>query len=445
MRVAVIVAWHVWMVVAACLSGAGHVFGCVEKVPARRARIAAGAAPFHEPGLSERVALALAHGRLHIAEDPALVVGSAEVVFVAVGTPPGPDGRPDMTGVLGAVAELAPLLAPGASLVLKSTVPVGAADGVRALLAARERQDVHVLSNPEFLAEGDAVRGFLEPDRVVIGAASAKAASTLVALYRTVVPDATSILLMDNRSAELAKYAANAMLAARVSLINEIAGLCEATGADIERVRDVVGSDVRIGERYLRAGAGFGGSCFPKDLLALEALGAETQSPTTILAAVRHQNEAQRLRPYKHLVRLLGDHPVAGAKIAVWGLAFKPGTDDLRESPAVAVIERLLSDGAEVIAWDAVAIPAARQTLDPRIRFVDDPMGAADGADAVLLMTEWPELRAVDLHRLARRVRLRIFVDGRNVFDPAALDAAGLVWSSMGRLPSRATHRREGS
>jgi UDPglucose 6-dehydrogenase len=349
-----------------------------------------------------------------------------------------------MSQVEEALGEIAKFGRQQARVVLKSTVPVGSAIWARQTLAALERPDLRVLSNPEFLAEGAAVRGFLEPDRVVIGARSAEDAAPLLALYRTVVPDHTPVLIMDHASAELAKYAANAMLATRVSLMNELAGLCEVSGADIERVREVVGADVRIGDRYLRAGAGFGGSCFPKDLLALEAIGANAGRPTAIVRAVRLVNERQRLRVYEHLLALLGRADAGGLRVAVWGLAFKPETDDLRESPAVTVIERLVADGAQVVAWDAVAIPAAKAQLDASVVYADDPVQAAEGADAVLLMTEWPELRAVDLVGLAQRMRQRIIVDGRNVFDPAVMDAAGFSWASIGRKPRHATLGREG-
>lgn len=427
MRVAVVGAGYVGLVVAAAIGAAGHAVVCVEQDPERRASIAAGRCPFHEPGLHELIGVARVHAVATVAEG----VEGARVVFVAVGTPTGVNGDADTSAVFSLLPELSTHLMDGASLVLKSTVPVGTADEVRRRLAAFGRADLRVVSNPEFLAEGTAVTDFLRPARVVLGAPEGQA-DDVVQLYQTLVPRETPILLMDHRSAELAKYASNVMLATRVSLMNEIARLCDGVGADVERVRAVVGADPRIGANYLRAGAGYGGSCFPKDLVALESLGTRLDCPTEVLRAVRAVNLRQRRRPYELLLEVAGRESAHGMRVAVWGVAFKPHTDDTREAPALVVIDALLHGGADVVWWDpavpdgAVGASAVRAAT---------PQQAAEGADAVLVLTEWPALSRVDLADVARRMRGRIVVDGRNMFEPGVLDAAGLRWVGIGRRP----------
>lgn len=427
MRIAVIGAGYVGLVVAAALSAAEHAVICVERDPTRRLEIASGRCPFFEPGLDAL----LRRGALRAVESVAEGVAGASMVFMAVGTPPSPDGDPDTTAVFGALPALAGALEAGATLVLKSTVPVGTADRVRAALMGLGREDVRVLSNPEFLAEGTAVDDFLRPARVVIGGRPGEAAP-LVAMYRALTPEGTPILVMDNRSAELAKYAANVMLAARVSLMNELARLCDGVGADVERVRTVVGADPRIGASYLRPGAGYGGSCFPKDLVALESLGARLGFPMELLRAVRAVNVRQRHRPYELLLELAARPSANGLRVALWGVAFKPHTDDTREAPALVLVEALLADGAEVVWWDAAVADGA---VDARAARAATPEAATEGADALVVLTEWPELLRVDLADVARRMRGRIAVDGRNMFEPGAWDAAGLCWVGIGRRP----------
>jgi UDPglucose 6-dehydrogenase len=435
MRVCVFGAGYVGLVAAACLAELGHEVACVEVDPARRRQLSAGDAPFWEPGLEERLTRGLRARRLTVVEDAREGLASAEIAIVAVGTPADPQGRPDLSAVNEVCHAIVEHGARGVVVVVKSTVPPGTADDVRASLERAGRADVEVVSNPEFLAEGDAVAGFLRPDRVVLGGRSAEAIANVERLYLAVLDGERPILRMDNTSAELAKYAANAHLAARVSLMNELAQLAESTGADIEQVRRVVAHDPRVGGRYLAAGPGFGGSCFPKDLLALEELGRRVGRPTHMVTAARRVNEAQRLHPVARLEALLGDAGLAGTRVAVWGLAFKPDTDDVRESPALVVVAALLAAGASVVAHDPAASGAARAKLGASVEIVDDPLVALEGADALVLMTEWPVYRQLDPRTMGRRMRRRIVVDARNALDAAALSAAGFSWAGTGRGP----------
>jgi UDPglucose 6-dehydrogenase len=352
-----------------------------------------------------------------------------------VGTPADAGGRPDLSAVEEVCGAVARHGERGVVTVVKSTVPPGTADALRSDLERAGRADVEVVSNPEFLAEGDAVAGFLRPDRIVLGGRSAAALACVERLYQAVMDGERPILRMDNTSAELAKYAANAHLAARVSLMNELAQLAESTGADIEQVRRVVAHDPRVGGRYLSAGPGFGGSCFPKDLLALEDLGRRVGRATHMVTAARQVNEAQRRHPVARLEALLGDEGLSGRRVAVWGLAFKPDTDDVRESPALVVIQALLAAGASVVAHDPAAATAARGKLGPEVELVDEPLAALEGADALIVMTEWPVYRQLDPRAMGRKMRRRIVVDARNALDAAALSAAGFSWAGTGRGP----------
>lgn len=430
MELCVVGAGYVGLVAAACLADLGHLVRVVERDAARRAGLQQGKVPWFEPGLTELLTRGLARGRLQFHEHIAEAARGVGIAFVAVGTPSEADGRPDTRDVDEVVLALAEVLAPQAVLVLKSTVPVGTADRLRAALAPL-RPDLDLVSNPEFLAEGSAVTDFTEPDRIVIGAARAAAGVRIERLYAPYAARGRPVLHMDNRSAELAKYAANAALAARVSLMNELAALAEGLGADIDAVRRVVGSDHRIGEAYLFAGAGFGGSCFPKDLAALSAVGARLGVPVPIVEAVRSVNEAQRGRLLHKVRSAVG--ALAGARVAVWGVAFKPGTDDVREAPAVALIDGLLAAGASVVAYDPKALPAVEARYGDRVQRAAGPLDAAEGADAVVLVTEWPELRGVDLSALAARLRRPHLVDGRNIFDPAEAARVGLQYVGFGR------------
>ena len=435
MELCVVGAGYVGLVVAGCLADLGHVVRCVERDPARLRALRDHRLPLFEPGLDDIVSRSTEAGRLTFTDDLAASAGGAAIAFVAVGTPSGPDGEPDLGAVHEVTATLGQHLPKDALVVMKSTVPVGTADAIRASLHEQGHTGIDVVSNPEFLAEGSAVDDFTQPDRIVLGYARAQSGARMERLYAPFVRTGRPVLHMDNRSAEMAKYAANAALAARVSLMNELAHLCESVGADIERVRLVVGSDERIGSRYLFPGAGFGGSCFPKDLLALERLGDREALELALIPAVRAVNARQKRRLFDKLVELVPGG-LSGRTIAVWGLAYKAGTDDVRQAPALTLVEALLDAGAEVVAYDPKATEAARARLGDRVRYAASPLDAARGADALAVVTEWQEFRSPDWSQLARTMRGRIVVDGRNLYEPAELVRAGFAYAGIGR-PAR--------
>jgi UDPglucose 6-dehydrogenase len=391
-----------------------------------------GQVPIYEPGLDKLIAHSAQEGRLTFTTDVSSAVAGAEVVLLAVGTPPAPDGSADLRYIFQAAETAARALSGWAVLVTKSTVPVGTGDKVEAIVRQHTRHDFAVAANPEFLKEGDAVNDFMKPDRVIIGTSDPRALSTLQALYAPFTRSSDRVLVMDRRSAELTKYAANAMLATRISFMNELANLCDAVGADIELVRKGLGSDGRIGTKFLYAGAGYGGSCFPKDLRAVINTAQEAGTSLRVLTAVEVANQQQkhylteRLRSHFH-----GD--LAGRKIAVWGLAFKPGTDDVREAPAFVLIEDLLAAGARVSATDPVAIPAARKILGERLEFQASNYQCAEGADALALVTEWHDYRRPNFERLRSMMRLPVVVDGRNIWEPSEVRAAGFTYYGVGR------------
>jgi UDPglucose 6-dehydrogenase len=431
MKIGVVGAGYVGLTVAACLAGLGHEVVCAEQDPTRRRTLEAGSCPLFEPGLDRLLRDHLADGLLRFVPAASGCARDAAVVILAVGTPTGPDGAADLDALEAAIDELMAELASGAVLVVKSTVPVGTADRVRARLVEGGRGDVDVVSNPEFLAEGTAVADFMRPARIVVGHGGERGRRILGELYAPLISNGCVMVHTDNRSAEMAKYAANAMLAARVSLMNELAALCDASGADIDHVRRVVAADARIGGSYLSPGCGFGGSCFPKDLLALEELGRRKGVPTALVTAVREVNTRQKQLLHDKLVSLLG--PLAGRRVAVWGLAFKPGTDDVREAPALVLVRSLVEEGAIVAAHDPQAEEAFRASFDGPVRYAASPIDAARGADAVVICTEWPVFRASSLRELARAMRGRIMVDGRNLFEPEQARAAGFVYACIGR------------
>lgn len=435
MRVGVVGAGYVGVVVAACLAEVGHEVGLCDRVAERVQHLQRGAAPLREPRLDDLVARAVASGRLRATEDLADVVSGAAVVIIAVGTPSGPGGDSDLTALLKAVEQVAAVIGRDGLVVVKSTVPVGTAERLRAILRGRGRSDVRVVSNPEFLAEGTAVDDFLRPARIVLGTDDPSVLPTMRRLYKAMLHPPCSLLTMSNESAELAKYASNAMLATRVTLMNELAGLSSSVGADIEEVRKVVGSDPRIGSLYLRAGAGFGGSCFPKDLLALEQMGRDASVPMPIVTSVREVNTRQKRRVADMARELLGG--LAGRVVAVWGLAFKPDTDDLRQAPALVLIDTLLAEGARVVAYDPAAVEGARHRYGDAVHFASSALAAVQDADALCVVTGWAEFRAIDLSVVARRMRGRIVVDGRNLYDPSEVAAAGFTYASIGRPVAR--------
>jgi UDPglucose 6-dehydrogenase len=381
----------------------------------------------------------VAAGRLRFTTDIDAAVRHGALQFIAVGTPPDEDGSADMQHVIAAARGIGARMTEYKVIVDKSTVPVGTADRVRetvaAELAARGAQvPFAVVSNPEFLKEGAAVEDFMKPDRVVIGADDENAIALLRAVYAPFQRNRERLLVMDVRSAELTKYAANAMLATRISFMNELANLADALGADIEHVRQAIGADPRIGYHFLYPGAGYGGSCFPKDVKALQFTAQQHGRSLRILAAVEEVNEAQKLRLIEKVTNRLGAD-LAGRKIALWGLAFKPNTDDMREAPSQAIVSGLVGRGAAVVAYDPVAMGEAKRVFGPvpGLSYAESPLDAVAGADALVVVTEWQEFRSPDFGELRRRLKAPLIFDGRNLYDPALARAAGLEYFGIGR------------
>ena len=434
MRICVVGTGYVGLVAGAGFADMGNEVVCIDIDAGKVERLRRGELTIFEPGLEPLVQSNVAEGRLRFSTDLVTEAPSAEVVVLAVGTPQGEDGSADLRALFAAAATLRGRLQAGAVVVTKSTVPVGTGDRLRAFIAEGHGQPFHVASNPEFLKEGAAVQDFLRPERVIIGTDDPIAVEKLRYLYDPFVRTSGRILVMDLRSAELSKYAANAMLATRISFMNEMARLCELLGADVEAVRAGVGSDGRIGTKFLFAGAGYGGSCFPKDPRALEHTARQVGLQLGVVRAVEEVNERQK--------RWLGEkvlaHFAAAAReklVAVWGLAFKPGTDDVREAPAQVLVEQLLAAGCAVSVHDPVAIHAFAQAVGERegLTYADNPYDAADGADALVLVTEWGEYRRPSFDRLAARMRGRALFDGRNVWDPAEVARHGLTCRGLGR------------
>jgi UDPglucose 6-dehydrogenase len=432
MKLAVIGSGYVGLVTGAGFSDFGNHVTCVDIDQARIDRLRQGEIPFHEPGLSDLVQRNARAGRLVFTTDTVEAVRGVDVVFLAVGTPSLPDGAADLSFLLEAARQVGRGLTANTVVVTKSTVPVGTGDLVRETVASVTAQPFSVASNPEFLKEGDAVNDFMKPARVIVGADDAHAIDVLRRLYGGFLRTNDRVSVMDLRSAELTKYAANAMLATRISFMNELAALAEALGADIEKVRKGVGSDPRIGAKFLFPGVGFGGSCFPKDLRALRDMGRASGVRLGIVEAVVDANaESKRAFAGKIIARFGGQ--LAGKRIAIWGLAFKPETDDIREAPALDVIAALRAVGATVVGHDPIANANIRALLGDAIALTEDPYIAAEGADAVVLITEWHQLRQPDFARLRQVVRTPVLFDGRNVWDPVEARRAGFEYVGIGR------------
>jgi UDPglucose 6-dehydrogenase len=432
MRIAMIGTGYVGLVSGACFADFGHQVACVDKDASKIDGLNAGVMPIWEPGLEALVKANVERGRLTFTTDLAKGVEQAEAVFIAVGTPARRgDGHADLTYVFDAVRELAKAIRPGTVVVTKSTVPVGTGDEIARILAEEGAERISVASNPEFLREGAAIRDFKIPDRIVVGADDEKARDVLREIYRPLFLNQAPILFTGRRTAELTKYAANAFLATKISFINEIADLCEAVDADVQDVARGIGLDNRIGPKFLHAGPGYGGSCFPKDTLALlqtaELAGVEQQ----IVSAVVKVNDERKEAMAQRVERALGGD-ISGKRIAVLGLAFKPNTDDMREAPSIPLVKRLVERGAEVTAFDPVAQHQA-EPLFSGIGYATDAYAAAEGADAVVIVTEWDEFRALDLETLAARMRGKALVDLRNVWDPHEAERAGLSYFGVGR------------
>ena len=430
---------YVGLVTGACLAEVGNDVLCLDVDRAKIDVLNRGGVPIHEPGLPEMIRRNVAAARLRFTTDVDAAVRHGTLQFIAVGTPPDEDGSADMTHVIAAARNIGARMTDYKVIVDKSTVPVGTADRVRetiaAELAARGAQvPFAVVSNPEFLKEGAAIDDFMKPDRVVIGADDERAIMLLRAVYSPFQRNHERLLVMDVRSAELTKYAANAMLATRISFMNELANLADTLGADIEHVRQGIGSDPRIGYHFLYPGAGYGGSCFPKDVRALQFTARQHQEPLRILAAVEAVNEAQKTRLIDKLIKRLGSD-LRGRKIALWGLAFKPNTDDMREAPSRAIVQSLLERGAAVVAYDPVAMDEAKRVFASSAgpSFAASPLDAVAGADALIVVTEWQEFRSPDFGELRRRMKQPLVFDGRNLYDPALARAAGMEYFGIGR------------
>ena len=434
MRVAVIGTGYVGLVVGACLAETGNDVACADVDAAKIEALRQNKIPIYEPGLEELVERNQSQQRLQFTTDVARAIGGAEVIFIAVGTPPDEDGSADLTHVLAVAETIGRSITREVVIVTKSTVPVGTAERVRAVVSKFAQYPFHMCSNPEFLKEGAAVNDFMKPDRVVLGAESDHARSVMTEVYAPFVRTGRPIIFMDIASAEMTKYAANAMLATRISFMNEIASLCERVGANVDLVRKGIGSDTRIGPSFLFPGPGYGGSCFPKDVKALLKTSQDYGMPLNVLNAVEQANEHQKRRLFEKLEAAL-DGKLRGSHIALWGLAFKPNTDDMREAPALTLIDGLLAAGATVVAHDPAAMPECRRRLGDRIRYADSNYVALDGADALVIVTDWNEYRHPDFNRMKQALRRPVIIDGRNLYNPDRLRSLGFVYDSIGRVP----------
>ena len=439
MKITVIGTGYVGLVSGTCLAEVGNDVLCLDLDEGKVRILNSGGIPIHEPGLLDMVARNRAAGRLRFTTDVAEAVAHGLLQFIAVGTPPDEDGSADLQYVVAAARSIGCHMDGYRVIVDKSTVPVGTADKVRAAvaeeLAARGLStEFGVVSNPEFLKEGAAVEDFMRPDRIIVGAEEPRAIELMRQLYAPFQRSHERLIVMDVRSAELTKYAANAMLATRISFMNELANLAERLGADIESVRQGIGADPRIGYQFLYPGCGYGGSCFPKDVQALNRTADEAGSPLRVLNAVEAANDFQKGVLGRKIAARLGED-LAGRRFALWGLAFKPNTDDMREAPSRRVVIDLLARGAAVCAYDPVAMIEARRVFgdEPRLAYAETPMAALDGADALLIVTEWKEFRSPDFEDMKRRLKQPLVFDGRNLYDPAQMRAAGFRYFAIGR------------
>jgi UDPglucose 6-dehydrogenase len=422
---------YVGLVVGACLAENGNFVACVDNDEQKVRRLRAGEIPIYEPGLNEMVPRNVAEERLRFTTDLAEAVRQSEVIFIAVGTPQDEDGSADLTHVLDVARDIARAMNGFKILVNKSTVPVGTSAKVREVVSGLTSHPFAVVSNPEFLKEGTAVDDFLKPDRVVIGTDDPAVEAVMRKLYEPFVRTGKPILVMDPASAELTKYAANAMLATRISFMNEIANYCDRVGADIHMVRMGIGTDSRIGSSFLFPGVGYGGSCFPKDVKALIRMGHQASQNLHVVEAVERTNEAQKSILVRRVEKHLGG--LAGKTVAVWGLAFKPRTDDMREAPAIAVVEGLLAGGATVKAYDPKAEDQARRVFGSRVCFCGRAYEAVTNADALVVVTEWNEFREPDFAKIRSLMRHPAVFDGRNIYTPEVLRGLGFHYEGIGR------------
>jgi UDPglucose 6-dehydrogenase len=431
MKIAVVGTGYVGLVAGACLAETGNDVICVDKDETKVRMLRKGRVPIYEPGLTELVQRNKAEGRLTFSTQIGRAVKASQIILIAVGTPQGEDGSADLQHVLGVAREIGRAMDGYKVIVNKSTVPVGTAEKVRAIIRRETTHPFSVVSNPEFLKQGAAVDDFMKPDRVVIGAEDPRGAEMMEALYKPFTRTGAPIMVMDCASAELCKYASNALLATRISFMNEIANVCELFGADVDRVRQAVGSDRRIGPSFLFPGVGYGGSCFPKDVKALVRFSADKKYDFKVLKAVENVNELQKSVLVKKLQTHFGS--LKGKTIAVWGLAFKPKTDDMREAPAIVIIRALLEHGAKVQAYDPEAQRVARTIFGNKIAYAPKSYDALKGADALVIVTEWHEFREPDFARMRKLMRSPVIFDGRNIYEPQQMKAHGFTYSSIGR------------
>lgn len=432
MKITVVGSGYVGLVVGACLAETGNDVVCADVDTAKIDGLKQNVLPIYEPGLEEYVERNQSAGRLSFTTDVPAAIRSAEVIFIAVGTPPDEDGSADLQHVRAVADLIGRHAAREIVVVTKSTVPVGTADIVASVIEPNAKHAFHMCSNPEFLKEGAAIEDFMKPDRVVIGVSTDFARTRMAELYAPFVRTGKPIIFMDIPSAEMTKYAANAMLATRISFMNEIANLCERVGASVDLVRKGIGSDSRIGPAFLFPGPGYGGSCFPKDVKALLKTSEERGAPMQVLRAVEDANDRQKHRLFEKLRAVLGDE-LPGARVAVWGLAFKANTDDMRESPSLTLIEQLLEVGASVVAHDPAAAHEAQRRLGSRVAFAKTNYDAVAGADALVVVTDWNEYRFPDFARLLAALRRPVLIDGRNLYDPVKMANLGFTYRSIGR------------
>jgi UDPglucose 6-dehydrogenase len=436
MKIAVVGTGYVGLVTGTCFAEVGIDVTCIDIDQRKIDNLKQGILPIYEPGLEEMVSRNVAAGRLHFSTSLAEGIKDADVAFIAVGTPPGEDGSADLKYVLAVARGIGENMNSYGVIVTKSTVPVGTAAKVRKELEdalAKRGADIEfdVASNPEFLKEGAAIDDFLKPDRIVVGVASERAEEVMRRLYKPFLMNGHPIIFMDIPSAEMTKYAANSMLATKISFMNDIANLCEIMGADVNKVRLGIGSDARIGNKFIYPGIGYGGSCFPKDVKALIKTAAENGYEMQVLKAVESVNEDQKSVLFDKVQRHFGGD-LSGKKFAIWGLSFKPKTDDMREAPSLVIIDKLLDAGCSVTAYDPVAMKEAKHTLGDRISYAKDQFEALIDADALLIVTEWPEFRAPNFEVVARLLKQRVVFDGRNIYDAKEMEQAGFAYHCIG-------------
>lgn len=434
MKIAVVGTGYVGLVTGTCLAEAGNRVICVDVDEAKVTKMKKGQVPIYEPGLDTVFERNIAENRLSFTTGLAEAIKEAEVIFLALPTPPNNDGSADLSYVMGVADELGKLLDHYCVVVDKSTVPVGTAAKVAGAIAKNSKVKVDVVSNPEFLREGFAVNDFMKPDRIVIGSSSIKAQNIMGELYRSFVNDPSQIIFMDESSAEMTKYAANSFLATKISFMNEIANLCERVGADVDAVRLGIGSDDRIGKRFLFAGVGYGGSCFPKDVTALHNIALENDYDFMIIKAVKDVNDRQK-QTITDKAKDYYDGRLEGKTFALWGLAFKPDTDDIREAPALTIIDGLIKGGASVVAYDPEATDNVRKLYagSKSLSFADDMYEALADADALLIATEWTEFRSPDFVKIKRQLKAPVIFDGRNLYNLESMGKSGFYYQSVGR------------